>query len=257
MQNLTKLFDLKDYKLLIFSLFISLITYGFALTNYTITIDNETPIYSDFGMEFGRWGQNLILYHLFNGHLHYFTLVTSLFIYSIAAVGLTKVFKLQDTTSYIFCALFITFPQISYQVVFAMMADIAAIGVLLSVFCINFFIKGNEAKNKKIKTVNYLWMVLILTFSLSIYQAFILIPPTIYALVFFINTFKENISLKKELTNFLILGLLIIISVVLYIISVKLICPPISSNGYLSSFISGGSDNHFSEFCLILYHNLI
>jgi hypothetical protein len=247
----------KNYKLLIFSFLISIITYGFALTNFTVTIDNETPIYSDFGMEFGRWGQNLILYHLFNGHLHYFTLITSLFIYSIAAVGLTRIFKIQETTSYIFCALFITFPQISYQVAFSMMADIAAIGVLLSVFCVYFFMKGTNANNKKNKLLYYLCVVLILTFSISIYQAFVLIPPTIYFLLFFKNTFKENFNLKTEIKSIVTLSLLLIISLILYIISVKIICPPISSNGYLSSFITGGSDNQFSAFCLIWYNNLI
>lgn len=257
MQYLNNSYDFKKYKLLAFSFIVALLTYGFALTNFTITIDNETPIYSNFGLEFGRWGQNLILYHLFDGHLQYFSLLTSIFLYSFAAVRLSKTFNLQDTNSYIFCALFVTFPQISYQIVFAMMANIAAIGVLLSVFCVDFFIKGLGSNNIKYKLLNFLVATLILTFSISIYQAFILIPPTIYVLLFLQNTFRKEFDLKKEIKNIVLFALIVIISLILYVISVKIICPPMDSNGYMSSFVSGESNNHFMDFCLIWYHNLI
>lgn len=257
MQHLNNFYNFKNYKLLVFSFIVMLLTYGFAITNFTITIDNETPIYSDFGLEYGRWGQNLILYHLFDGHLQYFSLLTSIFLYSFAAVRLSKTFNLQVTSSYIFCALFVTFPQISYQIVFAMMANIAAIGVLLSVFCVDFFIKGLESKNIKYKFLNLLVAALILTFSISIYQAFILIPPTVYVLLFLQNTFREEFSLKKEIKNIFLFALLVIISLILYLISVKIICPPMDSNGYMSSFVSGESNNHFMDFCLIWYNNLI
>lgn len=248
-----------NYKLLVFSFVIAVITYGFALTNYTLTIDNETPIYPDFGMAFGRWGQNLFLYRLFDGHLQYFTLLISLFLYSFTGVRLAKIFNLEGISAYFFCALFVTFPQISYQVVFAMMADIAPIGVLLSVFSIEFFLKGLEYKEIKKKWLNFLFVTLVIAFLLSIYQAFILIPPTIYALLILQNTFKNNFNLKNEIKNILLLVLLVIISVILYVISVKIICPPMDSNGYLASFASNGngSNNQFLDFCLLWGDNLI
>ncbi|MFY0483716.1 glucosyltransferase domain-containing protein [Flavobacterium sp. PLA-1-15] len=250
---------IKNYKLLLFSLAVALLTYGFALTNFTLTIDNETPIYSDFGLEFGRWGQNLILYELFDGHLQYFTLLISLLLYSFTGVRLAKIFNLESISAYFFCALFVTFPQISYQVVFAMMAYIAPIGILLSVFSIEFFLKGLESKEIKKKWFNFLLATLVITFLLSIYQAFILVPPTIYALLILQNTFKDNFNLKTEIKNILLLILLVIISVILYIISVKIICPPMDSNGYLSSFASNGngSNNHLLDFCLLWGDNLI
>lgn len=245
------------YQLFLFTFLTSILTYGFALTNYTLTIDNETPIYSDFGLEFGRWGQNLILYHLFNGHLQYFTLVTSLFLYSLAAIRLIKIFKFKNIISWVFCGLFVTFPQISYQVVFAMMSDIAALGILLSVFCIDYFIKGLESQKTLNKIIYFLIVVLILTFSLSIYQAFILIPTTIYVLIFFQNTFKETFNLKTEIKSSFLLLILLIISLILYFISVKIICPPIDSNGYISSFISNETNNQFLNFCSIWFKNLV
>ena len=256
---MSKLLNSYNYKLLVFSFVIAVLTYGFALTNYTITIDNETPIYHNFGLEFGRWGQNLILYGLLDGHLQYFTLLLSLFLYSFAGVRLAKIFNLEGVSAYFFCALFVTFPQISYQVVFAMMADIAPIGVLLSVFSIEFFIKALESKILKNKLLYFLLVTLVITFLLSIYQAFILIPPTIYVLILLQNTFTDNFNLKTEIKNILLLGLLVIISTILYIISVKIICPPMDDNGYLASFISNGneSNNQLLDFLLLWCQNLV
>lgn len=256
---MSKLTNSYNYKLLVFSFVIAVLTYGFALTNYTLTIDNETPIYHNFGLEFGRWGQNLILYGLFDGHLQFFTLLLSLFLYSFAGIRLANIFNLESVSAYFFCALFVTFPQISYQIVFAMMSDIAPIGVLLSVFSIEFFIKGLESKEIKSKLLYFLLVTIVITFLLSIYQAFILITPTIYALLLLQNTFKDNFNLKTEIKNILLLGLLVIISVILYIISVKIICPPMDNNGYLASFISNGngSNNQLLAFFLLWCQNLV
>jgi hypothetical protein len=57
----------KKLSLFIFSLSVSFITYGFALTNFTLTIDSESPIYPDYSMGLGRWGTNLIRHKLCDG----------------------------------------------------------------------------------------------------------------------------------------------------------------------------------------------
>lgn len=243
------------YKLFIFSFLLAIITYGFALTNFTVSIDNEMPVLADFGLDLGRWGQNLILYHLFGGHLQYFTLLLSLFLFSLAAVRLAKLFEFNGLAAYFFCGLFLTFPQISYQVVFSIMAVIAGLGVLLSVFCIELFMKGFEIKSTIKKILLFLSVALLLMFTLSIYQAFILVPATVYAILFFQKTFEDSFKLKEEIKKTLLFGAVILISVLLYYISVKIICP-IKDNGYLSSFVSGKSDNQFLNFCSLWVTNL-
>lgn len=247
------------YKLFVFSFSLAIVTYGFALTSFTISIDNEIPIYPDYGLDLGRWGQNLIRYHLFKGHLQYFSLMLSLFMFSVAAVRLTKLFKFQDLSAYCFCALFVTFPQISYQVVFGMMADIAAFGVLLSVYCIELFIKALEVKSPIKKILLFLLIALISMFTLSMYQAFLFVPATIYLILFFQSTFDDSFKLKLEIKNILLLGGIILFSLVLYYFSVKIICPATQNSSYLSSFVSGGETekNQFLEFCSIWFKNLI
>lgn len=258
MENSTNIKIENFYKLFLFSISLSLLAYGFALTNYTLTIDNEIPILSNFGMDLGRWGQNLIRYHIFNGHLQYFSLVLSLFLFSLAAVRLAKLFKFEGVSAYFFCGLFVTFPQIAYQVVFGMMADIAGLGILLSAFSIEFLIKGLNSQEIKQKIVFLSSGILIAAFTLSLYQAFIIVLTTICIILFFQSTFESSFDLKSEIKKLLFKGVLLFISIIVYFISVKIICPPIENSSYLSSFVSGGeSNNNFLDFCFIWFKNLV
>lgn len=246
----------KDIKLYFFTFFLSLVAYGFALSNYTLSVDNEIPILSDFALDMGRWGQNLIRYHLFNGHLQYFTLILGLFFFSVSAVRLSKLFEFETIYAYFFCGLFITIPQASYQVVFYMMSDIAGLGVLLSVISVEIFIKHIE-NSSKIKTFFHLLLAsLIIMFVTSMYQILILFPVTIYVIHFFQKLYNEDFNQKKEIKNIFVFAGLILFSVFLYSVSVKIICPPIKDSGYLLSFTSGNSNNMFSMFFDIWTNNL-
>ena len=246
----------KDIKMYFFTFFLSLVAYGFALSNYTLSVDNEIPILSDFALDMGRWGQNLIRYHLFNGHLQYFTLILGLFFFSVSAVRLSKLLKFENIYAYFFCGLFITIPQISYQVVFYMMSDIAGLGVLLSVISVEIFIKNIE-NSSKIKLFFYLLLAsLIIMFATSMYQILILFPVTIYVIHFFQKLHNEDFNQKKEIKNLFVFAGLILFSIVLYSISVKIICPPIKDSGYLLSFTSGNSNNMISMFFDIWINNL-
>ncbi len=238
------------YKLFLFTFLSGILTYGFALTNYTISIDNEMPIFADFGLDVGRWGQNLILYHLFGGHLRYFSLVLSLVLFSVAAVQISKLFKFEGFAAYFFCGLFVTFPQLSYQVIFGMMAVVAALGVLLSTLCVQLFMKGYEIKSLPQKIALFSAVALILMFTLSIYQAFILIPVTLYIILFFQGTFEDSFKISTEIKKTLLFGAVILVSGLLYYISVKIICP-LQKGGYIESFVSGSMDNFFPNFVSI------
>ncbi|MCZ8144477.1 glucosyltransferase domain-containing protein [Flavobacterium sp.] len=244
------------YKLFLITFALAILAYGFALSNFTVSIDNEAPIFPDFGMSFGRWGQNLIRYHLFAGFLQYFTLLLSLFLFSLSAVKLSALFKFNNYTSYFFCALFVTFPQLSYQLVFSIMADVAGIGFLLSVISVELFLKGIQANSLIKKILLLIAVPLLLMFTLSIYQAFVLVPITIFVILFFIKTFEDTFELIPEIKKTLLFIGIVVLSILFYSISVKLICPPIEKSEYLSSFVSGNSENIFSNFLSLCKNHL-
>src|SRR6476620_9151680 len=105
----------ESIRLFLFSIVTAFIAYGFTLANYSLSIDSESIILPGFALELGRWGTNLVRYHIFHGHLPYFTLLLGLIFLSQTAVELTKLFKINGVLSYVFCALFLTFPQHAYQ----------------------------------------------------------------------------------------------------------------------------------------------
>ncbi len=245
------------YKLFLFSFLLMTVTYGYALTNFTVSIDNEMPVLSSFGMDFGRWGQNLILFHILGGHIPYYTLLLSLFIFALAAIRFTIIFRFKGISAYLFCGLFLTFPQLSYQLVFSIMAVIAALGVLLSIFCVEIFLLAIQKKKMLYKLALFAASATLLMFILSVYQAFIFLPITIYVILFFQNTYRNDFILKVALKHLLLFGLVNVFGVVLYLLSVKLFCPPLQDSGYLSSFLGGDSSNHFLNFLSIWMKNLI
>ena len=244
-----------NFKLLFFSIICSFITYGFALTNSFLSIDSESPILPDFSLALGRWGTNLIRYHIFEGHLPYFTLLLSLILLSFTTVALSKLFKLKGVLSYVFCALFLSFPGLSYQLVFTMQADVVAIGFLLSVITVVLFIKGIENMLSVKSILLLIAASFIFMFVIACYQALLFIPIIIYLIYFFQNTYLEDFNLKKEFFKLLYFGVLVILSLGLYFVSVKLFCPAVEAS-YLSSYTSGESNNQFLDFCSVWITNL-
>ncbi len=245
-----------NFKLLFFSIISSFITYGFTLSNYSLSVDNESPILADYSLSLGRWGTNLIRCRILGEHLPYFTLLLSLILMSFTAVELAKLFKFKGVSGYLFCILFLTFPQLAYQLVFTMQADVVAIGFLLSVIIVKIFIKNIERVLSVKSIVSLITAALILMFVIASYQALIFIPIIIYLIHTYQNTYLEDFNLKKEFFNLLYFGGLVIFSLILYYISIKLFCPAIEG-GYLSSYVSGDSDNQFVKFCSIWFTNLV
>lgn len=246
----------ENTKLVFFSIFTILVCYGFALSNYSLSVDNEYPATPEFSLNMGRWGTNLIRYHIFNGQLPYFTLLISLIMFAVSAAQLSRIFRFTGVSSYIFCALMVTFPEIAYQFVFIMQSDGIALGFLLSTVAVQLFINSSVATFNKSSILKLSGAAFLIMFIIAIYQALILIPVIIYIVHIFQNTFQQDYTFKKELRKALYFVGLIVTAVILYFISVKIICPPVE-DGYLSSYTSGATGNPFVNFGKIWYQNLI
>ena len=227
------------FKLLFFSIVISFITYGFALTNFSLTIDSEAVFLPDISLSLGRWGTNLIRYHIFKGIIPYFTLLLSLILLSLSAVEMCKLFRLNTVMSYLFCGLFLTFPQMAYQFVFTMQADVAALGFLVSALSIKYFIKSSENSLNLKSGIYFTLSSLLFMFVIALYQALAFIPIIIYIIILFQNTYSENYNFKTEFKKGLLFIGLMITSVILYFISVKIICPNGDGSGFLASYTQG------------------
>lgn len=244
------------YKLCLFSIVTSIVTYGFALTNYSLSVDSETPIDSEFSMSLGRWGTNLVRYRIFEGHLPYFTLLLGLLLFSLTAVELAKLFNFKATMGYVFCGLFLTFPQMSYQLIFTMQADVVTLGFLLAVLSVTIFMKNSDVVFSKKTILPFIFSSLLLMFVIALYQALILVPIIVFIILFLQNSYKENFNFKTEFRRGIFFSALLLVSVILYYISAKILCP-VPESGLLSSYLSGETDNQFLNACSVWFKNLV
>jgi hypothetical protein len=246
----------KKLALILFSVFICVITYGFALNHFALTIDNEQNfLNSGVSSDLGRWGNNLIRCRIFGAIIPYYTLLISLLFLSQSAVNMTSLFKIKGMSAFVFCGLFLTFPQMAYQLIFTMQSDSVCIGFWLSTIAIEFFILAFTLENKVKSILLYLLSSLFLMFIISIYQALIFIPITIFVIVFFQNTFTEEFDYKIEFKKTLFFIAVLISSVFFYFISVKILCPDGASTGFMSNYSSGSSNNRFVDFYNLLVDN--
>ena len=239
--------------LYLFSIFIAFVVYGFALTNFTLTVDSESPIYPQYSLELGRWGSNLVRYHLFNGLFPYFTLLFGLVFLALTSVEITKILQIKAIYSYIFCLLFLSFPQHAYQLVFTMQADSVPLGYFLGTLGVAFYLKESKAKIQKI---TYLVLtVLFLVCAIGTYQILVFVPVILYLLYFFTQINKPETNVKQEFKKALIFSGIVLISVALYLLSVKLFVP-VASSSYLDGYATGNPVNPFVAFYNLLVDNL-
>ncbi|KQS52732.1 MAG: hypothetical protein DCE86_04680 [Flavobacteriaceae bacterium] len=237
----------QKFKLFTYSFAICLICYGYALANFTVTIDGENPIYPDFAMSLGRWGLNFIRYKLLGGYTPYFTLLAALAFMSLAAVEICRTLKLRGINAYLFCSLFLTFPQLAYQLVFLVQAEAVGLAFLLNVYSYSLFLLAYDQKNKYTKLGLFTLSALLITFALSIYQALIFIPIVLCLTQMLINSNLSSFSFKYELKKNIIFAIVLAIGSGLYFLSVDLLCPPIQGS-YLSSYVAGESENKLVAF---------
>lgn len=242
--------------LILFSVVISVITYGFALNHFALTIDNEQNfLNTGVSSDLGRWGNNLIRCKIFGAIIPYFTLLISLIFLSLSAVNMTTLFKIKGVSTFVFCGLFLTFPQMAYQLIFAMQSDSVSIGFWMSTIAIEFFLLAFVHENKVKSVLLYLLSAFFLMFIISIYQALIFIPITIFIIIFFQNTFSDKFDFKIEFKKTLFFVSVLLISVVFYFISVKILCPEGASTSFMSTYSTGASNNRFIDFYNLLVDN--
>ncbi|MEL1246022.1 glucosyltransferase domain-containing protein [Flavobacterium sp. DGU11] len=242
------------YKLLIFSILISFITYGFALSNFSLSIDSEQVFSQDYVLNLGRWGTTLFRYYIFGGITPYFSLLLGLIFLSLASVEVSKLFRLGGLAAYVFCGLFLTFPQMAYQLVFTMQSDVLGCGFLTGALAVSFFLKSINGPISLKSAVNFTVSALLFMFTIALNQSLAMIPVIIFTIILFQNTFYSEYSFKGELKKFLLFVGLCVSSVLFYYLSVKILCPP--GAGLADYYTSGTSDTGISGFLKLWFTNL-
>lgn len=160
--------------IIISSLLIAVISYGYELFNFTLSIDEETQSFksaSDTGViiAVGRWGLFLLNWLLIpQSVLPYLPMLIALFCLSFISVVILNIEKNDFVSGLVFSIIFISNPIHSYYLAWNG-AVFYTIGMVLTTFSYLSFITAIEEKKFSVKY--YFFSIIFLGFSLAIYQA--------------------------------------------------------------------------------------
>ncbi len=236
----------------IVSLLSSMIVYGFELTHFTLSIDEEFNDNILHTISMGRWGhallKTLILPEPF---VPFFTTLISLIALSLSSAVIVKSLKLDFKTALFFSILYIALPQFAYQLQFTNQSDTLAISILTSSLVVYFTFNYNSfISSIALPTLLY-------AFSISIYQSIVLMPVTLYFSHLAISYMRNDVS-PANMKNTVKLIINSVSAVVLYSIITRVVQNyyGVSSDSYFLNLIgwlhADFSDTLHSTFQFIL-----
>lgn len=217
------------------SLFFCLLAYGYSLSNHTISIDVDVMDNYLHTIDLGRWGHAILKRYVFHEPwVPFFSLAFSLLCLSFSSVMITKFLQFSKTDGLVFSALFVTFPQMAYQLQFSNQAE--TVGLALLACCYSLIIYSSDVKYGK------LIFIFLNVIVISIYQSFVFLPITLVAIFHLKKIVDAHGSLKAWVYDSLGISFLTIISVVIYFIISKLFKAHYHINdvSYFSALIAWG-----------------
>ncbi|MFT8642246.1 MAG: glucosyltransferase domain-containing protein, partial [Acetobacter orientalis] len=107
--------------------------YGFEITHFTLSIDEEFLNNFTHTVSLGRWGHALLKKYLLpEPYIPFFSITFCLLTLSISATLSTYYLRLNRLLSYVFVIMMAALPQMAYQIEFENQVDTIAISFLLS-----------------------------------------------------------------------------------------------------------------------------
>ncbi|GHD07642.1 glucosyltransferase domain-containing protein [Tianweitania populi] len=190
----------EDHPLRLFmvTLVVAGLTYGQWLTSFVLNIDGEVPDNFYQTIALGRWFHAVLRFGLLpEPFLPYFTNLTSLFVLSAAACLAALTLSLRGYRAVFFSVLFVTFPNLAYQLEFLNQADTFAVGYGLAILSAYLFLCGISAP-RRVSQYGYLVLaVVLLALALGIYQTLVLVPAVLVAGRLLLQTDEELIGVSN------------------------------------------------------------
>ncbi|ENH3197276.1 glucosyltransferase domain-containing protein [Enterobacter roggenkampii] len=144
-----------------------IIVYGFELTHFTLSIDEEFKDNFLQTLMLGRWGHALLReYVLPEPYVPFFTMMLSIFFLSLAALLSAIFLKLERVQSIAFVVMLAALPQLAYQMEFSNQSDTVAISLMISSASLIAMRAG--------RFKGWFTFVILTVISLSIYQSIFL-----------------------------------------------------------------------------------
>ncbi|GAV12379.1 glucosyltransferase domain-containing protein [Paenibacillus sp. NAIST15-1] len=239
--------------------FFALIAYGFPLTHFTLSIDEEKSLFSEsinsVWVGQGRFGIALIKI-LFNNTLTNSVTSTFLAVTALSLSGIiwAYVFKSAsnvkdkpgfDTPGLILALIFVTFPSFAENIGFSIMSFELGIGWILTAVAVLLIFKWAVMKEGY---YHLFFGLLLTTFATSIYQSYLpvfICGVIVCLLLHLISLQKRNEVLSVKLYVNVVVKYIVVtlMSLVLYKVIDSILGIFIPQSGYVSNFIAWGKSD--------------
>lgn len=210
--------------------------YGFEISHFTLSTDEEFADNLEQTLSLGRWGHTLLHHYILpEPWLPFFTIMLGITFLALSSLYICRYLNLDLTLSIIFSLLTVGLPQAAFQLQFSNQADTYGIAVFLSCYSMQY-LKKNTLKSSML-------FVLINAFAISIYQASIMTPVTLYLIKSMFDYFRCDRSHKASLLYSLKMLLRMLACLVVSYLIYKLVLAAmlkifnVTSSGYLGDFI--------------------
>jgi hypothetical protein len=236
--------------IIIFSFIVAIFAYGYELFNFSLSIDEEIDSFKTASEAYafiivGRWGVYFLnLFFQPISIIPYYPTIIALICLSLSSIVFTTQSKENLSSKIIFSIIFISNPIHSYYLSFNSSGLYYTMGLVLTT--VAYFIFKHSVENEKRYFKNYFVTILLLGFSISLYQSHLIL--FIVYVVYFV--FSESLApsiLKRKFIWQIIKDLIIIVSLSLIfykigdLITRHYFLPEILNNStYLENFSKWG-----------------
>lgn len=234
--NRLALEKLNNYKnLFLVALFSYVLVYGFELTHFTLSIDEEFPDNFAQTIMLGRWGHALIRHYLLpEPFVPFITTALCLIFLSFAAVLSALYLKLSKYQSAAYIVMLAALPQLAYQIQFSNQSDTVALSILFSTLSL-FTLDVSRLKS-------YVLFIILTIASLSVYQSVFLFAASLLCVKFTILAIRKEIRLPELVKTLAVYIALTLIALVINTLLSKLCAYyyHIPTSSYLTAMIGWG-----------------
>lgn len=234
--------DLKKrdkFTILFFSFISSLISYlfvyGYEVTNFTLSIDEEQLDNFRQTLSLGRWGHALLHHYILpEPYIPFFTMTFAIIILAINASLAALYLDLSKYHSMAFVIMLAALPQLAYQLEFNNQADTIAISLLLSTLSLCIL----QTKTR----LKCVFFIILTILSLSIYQSAFLCAASLMCIKTTIRTCKDDKDILSSIKKIIIFCFLTLIAIALNSLCSRLAIHyyDVPNSSYLSSMIGWG-----------------
>ncbi|MGS0505986.1 glucosyltransferase domain-containing protein [Citrobacter sp. MAL-2] len=191
----------------------ALFVYGYEITNFTLSIDEEFFDNYYQTITLGRWGHALLRsYILPEPFTPFFTIIFSVCLLALAATLSASIAKLDVYKTSLIAAVYVSIPQYAYQLEFANQSDTVSIGMVLCTLSVMAFHRGNN----KLISVWALVSVCLYIYAIGIYQSLSILPISVMLSNIAFMSMRGEVNLNSSLKILSRYAVLSIISVAVY-----------------------------------------